>query len=74
MSQQQQKEKGSGYINVIADLTILQSIMCCNNDMNKSSTEADTPRNRSSIPSTFIQTREETSEETSEDIHVQVSK
>ena len=72
---QQQKEKGSGYINIVADLTVLQSIMCCNNDMNKNSLEADTPRHRPG-PSAIIQTREETTEETRDDndIHVQVSK
>ena len=32
----------NGYINIVADLIFLQNIVCCNQDMNKSS--ADTPR------------------------------
>lgn len=37
------REKPNSYLNIVADLTFLQNIVCCNNDMNKSS--ADTPRN-----------------------------
>ena len=35
--------KPASYLNIVADLTFLQNIVCCNNDMNKST--ADTPRN-----------------------------
>lgn len=38
------KEKGSGYINIIADITLLQGVICCNTDMHK--TNADTPKAR----------------------------
>ena len=38
----QAQGKPAGYINIVADLTFLQSIMCCNSDLNKNA--ADTPR------------------------------
>lgn len=44
MSQQQPKEKAGGYINVQADISLLNAFMCCTQrDMHKNN-EADTPR------------------------------
>lgn len=53
-----EEKKPTGYINVVADLTLLQRIVCCNHDI--SLTPADTPRNRSrSEPTTIVKPVEE---------------
>lgn len=48
MSTEDKTTKPSGYINIVADLTILQRIVCCNHDITVS--PADTPRNRPQTP------------------------
>lgn len=42
------EEKKPSYINIAADLTLLQRIVCCNHDITVS--PADTPRSRPKTP------------------------
>lgn len=52
-----EQNKPSSYINIAADITLLQRIICCNHDIQV--TPADTPRNGSKTPSAELKAAKE---------------